>query len=113
MATDEVGSARDSAVALSTRTVDSVSVETGLRPTDSSTSFAQSSGVGVAFSLSFLVMVRTFSLFSVSSFLTFPIPSLAVGFTPRSSNDTTVGLGGETSVIVGVATLAGMEAAGT
>ena len=42
-ATDEVGTTRDSAVALSTRTVDSMSMETGLSPTASSTSLAQSS----------------------------------------------------------------------
>ena len=101
------------AIGFLTHRLDSVSVETGLMLTDSSMSFAQLSGVGVMFSLSFLVMVHTFSLFSVSSFLTFPIPLLVVRFTLWSSNDTTVGLGGETSVIMWVATLAGMGAAGT
>ena len=45
--TDEVGAGGALAIDFSRRTVDFVSVETGLMPMDLSTSLAQSSGVGV------------------------------------------------------------------
>ena len=96
-ATDGVGTTGDSAIALSTHTVDSMSMETALMLMDSSTSFAQSKDnfiVGITFLLGVVVMVHTFSLSSVPLFLISHTPSLAVEFAPQSSNDTVVGLGG-------------------
>ena len=59
-----VGTTGASAVGFSTHTLEFVSVEMGLRPTDSLMSFAQSSGVGVRF-----VELASAGCASVHSFL--------------------------------------------
>ena len=94
--TDGVGTTGDSAITLSTHTVDSMSMEMALMPIDSSTSFAKSKDdfvMGVTFSLRVVVMVHTFCLSFVPSILTSHTPLLAVRFATWSSNDTMVGLG--------------------